>query len=401
MKPHLDHDAGSDLPYHGRMLQTTSHALRSLGVTAPAVVIDELRARRNIERMAQKARASGVAFRPHFKTHQSVDVGRWFAETGVDRITVSSAAMAEHFAGAGWRDITLAFLLNPLEVPQLRELARKLDAAGGALGVTAASAVAMRLALELPTARIWLKIDTGYGRSGVRWDRDEELRDLAAKAAAAGRLRGLLTHAGHSYAARGAEALRAIWNETLQRMQAAREALHALPGCGDLEISVGDTPTCGTVGDFAGVDEVRPGNFVFHDLMQLAIGACGEPDLAAAIACPVVQIDRDRGRLVLHGGAVHLSKETLADERYGSIYGCLGTVRQGEGGLRADRVLREAPLVSLSQEHGIVELESADFDRLAAGLQVGDLVLVWPVHSCLSCDLHREFLTLDGRRLVR
>lgn len=383
------------------MLQTTNQALRSLGVTAPAVVIDEVRARRNIRRMADKARRSGVAFRPHFKTHQSMDVGRWFADAGTDRITVSSAVMAEHFAGAGWRDITLAFLLNPLQAPRLHELAAGLEAAGGGLGVTVASAAALHEALRIAAARIWLKIDTGYGRSGCAWDRPAVLHELAQEAAAAGRLQGLLTHAGHAYAARGVGPLRAIWNETLRRMQTVRDSLSDLPGAGGLLISVGDTPTCSTVDDFTGVDEVRPGNFVFYDLMQLAIGACGERDLAAAVACPVVQVDRERCRLVLHGGAVHLSKEPLTDDRGRSIYGRLGTLRRGADGFGADRVLAEAPLVALSQEHGIVQMDHGAFERLAAGLDVGDLALVWPVHSCLSCDLHREYLTLQGKKLVR
>lgn len=383
------------------MLPTTNRLLRSLGATSPTVVIDEVRARRNIARMAGKARAANVAFRPHFKTHQSIDVGRWFAQAGIDRITVSSTAMAEHFAAAGWRDITLAFLLNPLEAPRLRDLAARLRAEGGSLGVTVASPEALRCALRLEEVRIWLKVDAGYGRSGVRWDRAEALRDLAAEAAGAGRLAGLLTHAGQSYAARGRDELRRIWDETLARMQAARAAVAGMPGAGGLLLSVGDTPTCSTVESFAGVDEVRPGNFVFHDLMQRAIGACGESDLAAAVACPVVQIDRDGSRLVLHGGAVHLSKEALADDRHGAIYGCLGTLERTAHGLSAGGVLDAAPLVSLSQEHGIVQLDPGRFDELAGGLTIGDLVLVWPVHSCLSCDLHRDFLTLDGTRLRR
>ena len=118
------------------MFKATSDHLKSLGITRPTFLVDETRARANIHRMANKAKRSGVAFRPHFKTHQSTRIGGWFRDEGVDRITVSSVSMAEHFAEAGWTDITIAFLLNPLELPRLKQLAGYLKERGGSLGVT-------------------------------------------------------------------------------------------------------------------------------------------------------------------------------------------------------------------------------------------------------------------------
>jgi len=81
-------------------------------ITRPTLLLDEERARRNVERMAVKAGRSGVLFRPHFKTHQSAQIGGWFRERGVSKITVSSVKMAEYFAGQGWDDITIAFPAN-------------------------------------------------------------------------------------------------------------------------------------------------------------------------------------------------------------------------------------------------------------------------------------------------
>jgi D-serine deaminase-like pyridoxal phosphate-dependent protein len=382
------------------MLNATSRLLAGLGLSGPSLVIDERRARANIAAMAGKAAASGVRLRPHFKTHQSGAVGRWFAEAGVTAVTVSSAAMAEACAEFGWRDITVGILVNPRELGRLDALAAHLRGRDGRLGllvddpdVTWDVVHALRAPCEL-----WLKVDTGYGRSGTAWDDGERLRRVRDAAGDAG-LRGLLTHAGHGYALRGREALRELYAETARRLQSARRA------CGDehLQLSVGDTPTCAAVDRFDGVDEVRPGNFVFHDLMQLQIGACDETQLAAAAVCPVIGSYPERGRLVLHGGAVHLSKEALAQELPGggarAIYGCLGSLAQDGDRLGLDRVLPEAPVVSLSQEHAVVEY-GADPAHPAARLRPGDLALVWPVHSCLTCDLQREFVTLDGGRLA-
>ncbi len=362
------------------MLKATSEILKQKGITRPTVILDKGRAQNNIRRMAAKARRSGAIFRPHFKTHQSPVVGRWFHDAGVRHIAVSSLAMAEKFADLGWRDITLALLFNPLELPRAARLAQYLEQRSGRLGLLVDSPYTAGIiagGIDSPTD-IWLKVDTGYGRTGLKWDDTETLRATLAACRELAVPAGLLTHSGHSYHARGAEAIRHIYEKTITRLTAARDQ----SGHAGLHLSVGDTPCCSVVDDLSSCDEIRPGNFVFHDLMQLEIGSCAAGDLASATVCPVVGIYPDRRQVVLHGGAVHLSKESLA----GPIYGCLGTV--AEAGL--GEVLPQAPLVSLSQEHGVVELSAENFAALAGDLKPGDLVLVWPVHSCLNCDLMRE-----------
>jgi D-serine deaminase-like pyridoxal phosphate-dependent protein len=366
------------------MFHETCRLLARLGLDAPTLVVDEQRARANIARMAAKAAASGVRFRPHFKTHRNLTVGEWFREAGVDRITVSSLAMAEQFAAAGWDDITLAFLVNPRQLPRLGELAWQLADRGGALGLVVDTAEAARAVRHVigDTAHLWCKVDTGYGRSGVPWDDAPRLKAVADSAA----LAGLLTHAGHSYHTPHGE-LPALWDETAARLAAARAATDR-----DLALSVGDTPTCTATHAFTGVDEVRPGNFVYYDLMQRAAGVCGDGELAAFVACPVVALDPGRGRVVLHGGAAHLSKERLSAAGGRQIFGRLGLL--GADGGHA--VLDEAPLVDLSQEHGIVEVAPARFGAIFADVKPGDVLPVWPVHSCLTGEAAVPVRTLAG-----
>ncbi len=76
--------------------------------------------------MAQKAKAHNLIFRPHFKTHQSAEIGNWFKDEGVNKITVSSVQMAEYFAESGWKDILIAFPVNIRETEQINRLASKI-----------------------------------------------------------------------------------------------------------------------------------------------------------------------------------------------------------------------------------------------------------------------------------
>ena len=54
----------------------------------PELILDKNIVLKNISIMKNKSDKSGVIFRPHFKTHQSVEIGKWFRQLGVTKITV-------------------------------------------------------------------------------------------------------------------------------------------------------------------------------------------------------------------------------------------------------------------------------------------------------------------------
>ena len=94
-------------------------------ISQPTLLVDEKKCRKNIQKMLKKAKSHKLIFRPHFKTHQSLEIGKWFKELGTNKITVSSLKMAEYFS-CQWKDITVAFPLNILEMHTVNELAKKI-----------------------------------------------------------------------------------------------------------------------------------------------------------------------------------------------------------------------------------------------------------------------------------
>ena len=345
-------------------------------ITRPTLVVDEGRVRRNIARMATKARTSGVRFRPHFKTHQSAAIGAWFREEGVTAITASSLSMAAYFAADGWQDITVAFPVNWREIETINRLAAQVR-----LGLLVDSVETARFLVERVTspADVWLDVDTGYHRTGVDWEDDESPVAIAGVLRGSRlTLRGVLTHAGHTYKEHTEQAVRALYDETVARLSHVQGRL-AAAGYDGLELSLGDTPCCSLVEDFSAVDEIRPGNFPYYDVMQAEIGSCGLDDIAAVVACPVVSTYPARNQVVIYGGGVHLSKEFITDQHGRKNFGWLALPTADGWEVLPDR----SYVTSLSQEHGVLQVDAADFDRL----RVGDLVLVLPVHSCMSADL--------------
>jgi D-serine deaminase-like pyridoxal phosphate-dependent protein len=383
-------------------------------IVRPTLVLDEDCARRNIARMAEKARRQAINFRPHFKTHQSAAIGEWFRDEEVCCITVSSVEMAAYFARHGWDDITIAFPVNLRQMDELSALACQVRL--GLLVESVESVAALRLGLHGPAA-VWIKIDVGAGRTGIPWDQPEAVGEVLSAIHQAPNLEacGLLTHAGHTYHASSHPEIRQIYATARQRLQSLRTSVETHPdqnipskndgtfGAGylaspsqsadktqnfaSLQISVGDTPACSIIDDLSGVDEIRPGNFVFYDAQQYLLGSCAWEDVAVAVACPVVALHPERQEAVIYGGAIHLSKDTVDYEGH-PAYG-LAALPEGN---RWGRLLGGAYVRSLSQEHGIVHLRAPAFGQI----RVGDILFIIPAHSCLTVSALGQYRTLTG-----
>ncbi len=360
-----------DLPFH---------------IEKPTLIVDKQKAFKNIKKIADKAQKSGVRLRPHFKTHQSATIGEWFREFGVSQITVSSVDMAFYFAEYGWNDITIAFPVNIHQIGRIDELADKIILNVLVESVEVADCLSDGLKNNV---KAWINIDIGHHKAGIDWNESETIIDVAhhLRAAKLCQLHGVLTHAGHSYDERSRDGLKRIYKEAVDRMNTVR-AMLSENGYHNLEISSGDTPCCSIIEDYSDVDEMRPGNFIFYDLSQREIGSCTGAELSLAVACPVVAKQETGKELVTYGGAVHLSKDFIKRDD-NSLY--FGRLISWEGGGLGD-VVDSSTVSKIYQEHGIVEVDEATFHNTA----IGDFVFIAPVHSCLSVNELRHYVTNNG-----
>jgi D-serine deaminase-like pyridoxal phosphate-dependent protein len=357
-------------------------------VTEPVLLLDERKCRSNIQRMAEKAARHNVRFRPHFKTHQSRHIAEWFRESGVKYITVSSLRMAAYFAENGWDDIIVAFPVNTLEHERINRLASHIS-----LGLVVADIEGTRLLSRFirSHAGVWIKIDAGARRTGVLPEDKATIDSIMQVIERSPDLffSGFLTHAGQSYNCRSHDEIIRVHRESVALLAAAAEGYRsAYP---DLEISIGDTPACSVAEDFSLISEIRPGNFVFYDLMQAAITSCTNEDIAVAVACPVVARHADRNEIILYGGGIHFSKEFIVAGDGRKIYGEL--VRVDENGW--GEPLEGCYVSKLSQEHGTLKVTDEVFCQIA----VGDAVAILPVHSCMTANCLAGYTKLNGERL--
>jgi D-serine deaminase-like pyridoxal phosphate-dependent protein len=337
--------------------------------------------------MREKAQRSGVGFRPHVKTHKTLEAARLQFDGGTGPITVSTLAEAEFFSGHGFDDITYAVPIGLGKLPRAAALARQIKA----LNLLIDSFEALRALEDFHRRQgtrfnVFLKVDCGYHRAGVDPGSREGLQLAQAMAESSSiQFCGLLTHAGHSYHAHGSQEIRAIAAQETSALTVLRDKITS---GSQLVRSIGSTPTCAVVEKLTDADEARPGNYVFFDAFQSAIGSCTLEQCAVSVLTTVIGHYPQHGHLLIDAGALALSKDAGPDHidpHFGFGVVC---------GLD----LRALPmkLKVLSQEHGKIEAAP----EVIAQFAIGTRLRIVPNHSCLTAAMYDVYQVLEQGRIV-
>lgn len=349
-------------------------------IDKPILLLDEQRCKNNIQRLSKKAALSGCSFRPHFKTHQSNEIGVWFRDAGVNGITVSSLSMAEYFINGGWNDITIAFPFFPAQIPKLKEL----EILASLRLFIHSDADLQLLNRELINPfKFYIEINPGFGRSGIHFENISTIENIIKAADKTERcsFHGFYIHDGRTYMANNRKQIQDAADIPIRILQTLKEKF---PGAAT---SLGDTPSASMVENFDGIDELTPGNFVFYDWMQVQAGSCLLNDVALFILLPVAQIT-EKDKAIIHGGAVHLSKEYL-HENDSFNFGQIVHYSSGPEIKKADGYI-----TTISQEHGTIRFSDEK-------IKPGSFICVCPIHSCLTANLHSQYHLSDGRIITK
>ena len=359
-------------------------------VKTPGLILDLSRTRRNAERISELAARNNVRLRPHVKTHKSVEVARIQTAGHGGAITVSTLAEARAFSDHGFIDITYAV---PIERGKFDEVIGLLGR-GVKLNLLTDDAQTIR---QLDVAArnagvvfdVFVKIDCGTHRVGVEPHSPQAL-EIPQLLSDSHNLNfaGILTHAGHSYNAHGKDAILSVAHHERDSMVELAERLRGT-GIEVPTVSIGSTPTMSLIDHLDGIDEIRPGNYIFFDNFQATLGSCSFDDTALTVLTAVIHKDNSRRRLVVDAGAIALSKDRGP---VGLDPGCgYGRVLDLEG---SDTGMRVS---GLSQEHGEIEAGDADmFDSV----KIGDRFRILANHSCLTAAQHSYYNVLENGEIV-
>jgi D-serine deaminase-like pyridoxal phosphate-dependent protein len=341
----------------------------------PNVLVDLDVLERNIARMATRARDAGVSLRPHVKTHKCPEVAALQRAAGCRGLCLAKVGEAECFADAGFDDLFLAYpVVGEDRARRLLALADRVHLSVGVDSVEGARTLAGPFREAGRRLDVRLKVDVGYGRVGVP---PEKALGVARRLAHVPglRLRGAFTHAGHAYGARTTRGIERIARQEGERLVRVVEKLRR-SGLPAEEASVGSTPTAARVMEVPGVTECRPGNYVFHDASQVALGTCAVEDCALTVLATVVSVP-DAERAVVDAGSKTLSSDALRPRPggYGQVLG------------------RKTRVAKLSEEHGLLAVEPGERFR------VGERVRLLPNHACVVVNLHDRLMGVSQGRV--
>lgn len=353
----------------------------------PCLVLDVDRMDRNIARLRAKLDGLGVTLRPHLKTAKSVEIARRMMSSPQGPATVSTLREAELFAEAGITDVIYAVGVTPSKLAKVIELRRGgcdlavlLDTVEQAQAVASASREA---GIIIPAL---IEIDCDGHRSGILPGDADRLRAIAAALVDGGELRGVLTHAGGSYSARGNKLKDCADAERKAVIEAAtilRKAGYACP-----IVSMGSTPTAHNAVVLDGVTEVRAGVFIFFDLVMAGIGICKVEDIAISVLATVIGHQREKGWILIDAGWMAMSQDRgTSKQEVNQGYGLVCDV----SGQPFDNLI----LADANQEHGIITVRPGSDAGLPA-LQIGDRVRILPNHACATGAQHQAYHVVRG-----
>ena len=344
-----------------------------LNIEKPTLIINKDIILSNIKRLVQLSKKLSVSFRPHFKTHQSLEVGKWFKKLGINKITVSSVSMAEYFSNQ-WNDITIAFPFNILEIKKVNALLKKSKI--NLLVDSIETIEFLEKKLDHKT-QVYIKIDLGYNRAGISFKNINKLMLTIDKIKKSKKLNfaGYLSHFGNTYKSKNKIDILNTYNNSINNLDILKANLNQ-----KINVSIGDTPSISILNNIPSyVNEIRPGHFVFYALYQHKMGSCQFKKIGFRMVCPIVSVYSNENKILIYGGSVHFSKDFLIEkgnECYGYVYYANNFW---------DTSKKIGYIESLSQEHGIIKLEKK------GNYKVGDLLSIIPIHSCLTADKMGEY----------
>lgn len=356
----------------------------------PCLLLDIDRVKANAARMTAKTSALGVKLRPHIKTHKCVEVARIQTEGHNEAVTVSTLAEAKSFAANGFNDFTYAVPIEPGKFNEAIEIVR----GGAKLNVITDDAGTSELLNEAAKKRgvkisVFVEVDCGDHRSGLNPTSDAAISIPRAITDASNlEFAGLLTHGGHSYGAGDLDGVQAIARQERDVMTELADRLRN-QGIHVPAISIGSTPTIVHAEDLTGIDEVRPGNYIFFDAFQATIGSCSFEDCALTVLAAVVHRSYEQKKVIIDAGGIALSKDRGPFEREPDCgYGRVQDIDGNDLGLRVNGV---------SQEHGVIPVKG---EATLGRLSVGTRVRVVANHSCLTAAQHSHYNVLENGAIV-
>lgn len=347
----------------------------------PSLLLDYQKLLKNINEMSSYAKEQGITYRPHIKTHKSINIAQLQMEAGAVGIATAKISEAEVMAAGGINDILIAYpISSPVKIKRLVKLLEKGVQIKIAVDNNEALTYLQRELEHTPfTLEVWIKVNSGLNRCGVEPGKEVVILAKAIMTHSKLKLGGIFTHAGHSYAAKTMNEIDKMGHyEGLSVVESAEQC--ETEGIRIPVRSVGSTPTYKKAGKVAGVTEIRPGNAVFFDVIQAGLGVTSIARCALTLLASVVGVYKDRVIFDTGSKTLCLDKGAHGNQTVTGFGHVIGHP--------------EIVIERLSEEHGVGVLSQE------TTLKLNDKVHIIPNHACTVVNQFDEYVVHENGRVI-
>ena len=354
-------------------MQRIDQGMSITDLATPAVLVDLEILERNIKEVADAVRGHGKELWPMVKTHKSLEIAQMQQNAGASGFLCGTMEEAEMLVGrGGFKEIMLAYpVADEQNLQRCVKLCEKANLIFRVDSEETASLMSEAFEKAGKSADYVIKIDVGVHRFGVEPKKAGELVKALSKYKNLNLL-GISTHPGHVYSSKSQEELK---KDTLEALESLHKAYEDLRVSGyDLKmITVGSTPSFQCDIEDGLVTHVHPGNYVYYDAMQVALGIVPLERCALTVLVAVISRPRDRNVAAINAGVKVFSRdvgghETKVVKGYGIVKG-----------------YPKAIVTLLSEEVGLIDIQEEP------DMKVGAKVEIIPNHSCVVNN-HTSYL---------
>lgn len=339
----------------------------------PALAIDLDIMERNLTRVADYTRAHGLRLRPHTKTHKIPALGKRQVELGAAGLTVAKVGEAEVMLASGTPDLLIAYpVIGRRKLERLVKVARETRVTVSLDSLYAAKELSDAAQSGGVEFGVLAEVDVGLGRVGVPPAEVLSLVDSLRRLPKV-TFEGIAFYPGH---------IKEMNNGGGKQLSALNEAVRGMLSCLEKAgvkanvVSGGSTPSLFHSHLVEGLNEIRPGTYIFNDRNTVATGACGWQDCAASILVTVVST-AVKDQMIIDGGSKTFSSDGLitgADPGFGRVVEA-----------------PDAAFVRMNEEHGYVDMHNS-----SVRFEIGQRVRMIPNHICAAMNLHDTVYGIRG-----
>lgn len=330
----------------------------------PVLILDEQKFEANLKNMMELIKDSGMALRPHYKSHKSVEIARKQIAYGAKGITCAKLGEAEDLADAGIQDVLIANqIVQPSKLARVAHLANKckltvcVDCQENIFALEQAAAAADS------HIHVYVEFDVGMKRCGVT--SMEAVAVLAKTVLAQPHLSfdGIQAYAGQLSHEFDSDKRKRESGQTDENLVRLKVYLHE-QGIEVKEISGGSTGTALLKGQPKIYTELQAGTYIFMD------ASYAKMDLPFQHSLFVLSTVISTGpNLVVTDAGV---KAVGVDQGLPRFVGFPS----------------DAP-INLSEEHGAIRCANH-------GKKINDKVWYIPGHGCTTANLHNQIYLFKG-----